>query len=145
MKEELERERERHAESKLKLATAEKVTSEEHVKECCTSFCTLLTPPLPSFSFFLLLLLPPPPLSSFSSQEVKASTLMDLELADYQRSMQSLEGELASREDQLQEARRASQIHLDTTQQLKKERGERAHYYMARSCSPCCDKDHQPV
>ena len=53
---------------------------------------------------------------------------MDLELADYQRSMQSLEGELASREDQLQEARRASQVHLDTTQQLRKEQGERAHH-----------------
>lgn len=59
---------------------------------------------------------------------MKASTLMDLELADYQRSMQSLEGELASREGQLQEARRASQIQLESTQQLRKELGERTHY-----------------
>lgn len=59
---------------------------------------------------------------------MKASTLMDLELADYQRSMQSLEGELTSREGQLQEARRASQIQLETTQQLRKDLGEKTPY-----------------
>ena len=63
--------------------------------------------------------------SSLPHKEAKASTLMDLELADYQRSMRSLEGELSSREDQLQEARRASKTQLEAAQQLRKELGGR--------------------
>ena len=48
---------------------------------------------------------------------------MDLELADYQRSMKSLEGELSSREEQLHEARRASKTQLEAAQLLRKDLG----------------------
>ena len=48
---------------------------------------------------------------------------MDLELADYQRSMASLEGELTSKEQQLQERARESHTHQEAVQQLRKEIG----------------------
>ena len=49
---------------------------------------------------------------------------MDLELADYQRSMASLEGELTSREERLQEVVRESHTHQETAQQLQKDIGK---------------------
>ena len=55
---------------------------------------------------------------------VKSSALMNLELEDYQRSIRSLEEELASRDASLESVRRESQLHMDKVQRLTKELGE---------------------
>ena len=57
---------------------------------------------------------------------VKSSALMNLELEDYQRSIRSLEEELASRDASLESVRREGQLHMDKVQQLTKELGEGA-------------------
>ena len=57
-------------------------------------------------------------------KEAKSSNLMSMELEDYQRSIQALEGELASREQTLEEARKDGQVQQETLQRLRSEAGE---------------------
>ena len=57
-------------------------------------------------------------------KEAKSSTLMSMELEDYHRSIQSLEGELAEKEQLLEQAKRECQVHQETLQQLRKDMGE---------------------
>ena len=54
------------------------------------------------------------------------STVMSLELEDYQRSVRALEGELASRGALLEDGRRESQRHHNTVLQLRREIGTAA-------------------
>ena len=58
-----------------------------------------------------------------AEREAKSSTLMNLELDDYQRSIRSMEEELSGREEKLGSARRESQLHQDKIHQLMKELG----------------------
>lgn len=58
-----------------------------------------------------------------AEKEAKSSTLMNLELEDYQRSIRSLEEELSGREEKLGNARRESHLHQDKIHQLMKELG----------------------
>lgn len=54
-------------------------------------------------------------------QDVKASTLMDLELADYQHTVHSLEATVADREQELQEARLAKEKQGTVVEELRKQ------------------------
>ena len=58
-----------------------------------------------------------------AEKEVKSSAVMNLELEDYQRSMQSLEDQLSSCTGELEKAKRDGQVHQDSLMQLKKELG----------------------
>lgn len=49
---------------------------------------------------------------------------MSLELEDYQRTMQSLENAMTSKESQLEEARRESKLQYEEAQKLRKDLGE---------------------
>jgi len=55
---------------------------------------------------------------------VKSSELMDMELSDYQRSIRSLEEQVAGKGEELQAAHRESQTHLNKIQQLNKQLGQ---------------------
>ena len=59
-----------------------------------------------------------------AEKELKSSAVMNLELEDYQRSMQSLEEQLSSRKDELERVRKDGQLHQDSMLQLKKELGQ---------------------
>ena len=61
---------------------------------------------------------------SAAEKEAKASTLMNLELEDYQRSIESLEGELANRDSQLETARKEGSSREENLQRLMGEIGE---------------------
>ena len=50
---------------------------------------------------------------------------MNLELEDYQRSIRSLEEEVASKRAELESTQKESHTHLDKIEQLKKELGVR--------------------
>ncbi len=57
-------------------------------------------------------------------KEAKSSSLMSMELEDYQKSIRAMEGGLAGKEQQLEETRRTSLLHQDSLQQLRKDMGE---------------------
>ena len=61
---------------------------------------------------------------SLVEKEAKSSNLMSMELEDYQRSIQALEGELASREHTLEEAKKESQVQQETLQRMRNEAGK---------------------
>ena len=61
---------------------------------------------------------------SLLEKEAKSSSLMSLELEDYQRSIRSLEGELAGRSQALDQLQRESHVHQETLQQARKDAGE---------------------
>ncbi len=54
----------------------------------------------------------------------QSSTLMNLELQDYQRSIRSLEEDVAGKGAELEATLKDSHTHLDKIEQLKKELGE---------------------
>ena len=56
-------------------------------------------------------------------KEVKASSLMNMELQDYQRSIQALETGMATKEHLLEKAKQDSQVHLNSLSSLKKDIG----------------------
>jgi len=56
-------------------------------------------------------------------REVKASSLMNMELQDYQRSIQALETGMAAKEQLLDKAKQDSQVHLNNLSGLKKDIG----------------------
>ena len=61
---------------------------------------------------------------SLVEKEANASSLMSMELEDYQRSIQALEGGMAAKEQLLEKAKQDSQVHLQSLQHLKKDMGE---------------------
>ena len=73
-----------------------------------------------SLSFFFLL---PPSIPLLSLQEAKASNLMNLELADYQRSMESLEEKLSAMESQLVESQSERRTQQERMEAIRKETG----------------------
>lgn len=56
-------------------------------------------------------------------KEAKSSTLMNMELEDYQRSILALEGKLASKDQQLGEAKQESKVKEESIQQLRRDGG----------------------
>ena len=57
-------------------------------------------------------------------KEAKSSNLMSMELEDYQRSIQALEGELALREKRLEQVQNDAQLQQETLQHVRKDVGE---------------------
>lgn len=55
------------------------------------------------------------------------TNVMNLELADYQRSLQTLEEKLAAAEGQLQETREEEKRQVDKMEAMRKENGETSH------------------
>ncbi len=62
---------------------------------------------------------------STAQKGAQSSTLMNLELQDYQRSIRSLEEEVASKRAELESTQKEIHTHLDKIEQLKKELGVR--------------------
>jgi hypothetical protein len=60
-------------------------------------------------------------------KEAKSSNLMSMELEDYQRSIQSLEGELALKGQQLEQALKETHLHHETLQNSRKDAGTFLH------------------
>lgn len=60
-------------------------------------------------------------------KEAKSSSLMSMELEDYQRSIQNLEGGMATKEGLLENARKDSQIHQESLQLLRRDMGMNEH------------------
>lgn len=58
-------------------------------------------------------------------KEAKSSTLMNMELEDYQKSIQALEAELADKQQLLDQTERMTQMHQESMQHLRKDTGER--------------------
>lgn len=56
-------------------------------------------------------------------KEAKSSNLMSMELEDYQRSIQALEGELTSRGHTLERVQKENQIHQETLQHMRRDAG----------------------
>ena len=61
---------------------------------------------------------------SLVEKEAKSSNLMSMELEDYQRSIQALEGELASKRNALELAQKEKQIQVETLQHMRKDAGK---------------------
>lgn len=57
-------------------------------------------------------------------KEAKSSDLMSMELEDYQRSIQALEGELTLRGKQLEQVQKESQLHHQSLQNTRKDTGK---------------------
>ena len=71
-------------------------------------------------------------------QDVKASNLMDLELADYQHTVQSLESTLAGRDQELQEARVAVEKQGTVVEELRRQLGMCLLTSEEGVCECCC-------
>ena len=61
---------------------------------------------------------------SLVEKEAKSSSLMSMELEDYQKSIQALENGIAGKEKLLENARQESQVHLHGLQNMRKDMGE---------------------
>ena len=59
-------------------------------------------------------------------KEAKSSSLMSLELEDYQRSIRALEEELVVRGQDLEKVQKESHTHQETLQQMRKDSGKRS-------------------
>ena len=66
------------------------------------------------------------PSSSLSAvpQEAKANSVMDLELADYQRSVEQLRNQLSERDSKMEAIKREKEEYQKTLEQQKKEMGK---------------------
>ena len=60
---------------------------------------------------------------SLLEKEAKSSSLMSLELEDYQRSIHSLNVELVGKGQLLEQAQQENQTHQETLQQMRKDAG----------------------